>query len=354
MKCPKCLYIGFETGERCRNCGYDFSLLGTADDARTEPADLPLRPDAHGAPPVFDVVPPVADTLSGGAIDRFRDLPDQEAPALAISLAGPGVEVDPPVRAARGPTPPRAVGEPALPLFAPDEPDDEPLVKLPAVPRVPLAVRKTPDIPRLRHSPPAEELRYRDAVLQFVEDPVDEPALAAGAAAMAAEFDTTIRPSRGSAPLDDAFVRSARAGVGQRVSPFGRRVLAAAIDHGILLGIDLAVLYFTLRLTELSLGDWYLLPVLPMAAFLLSLKIAYFSAFTTAGGQTIGKMAMHIRVVSDDGGPLDPARALRRAVLGLVSIVAAGAPFLTALGDPARRGAHDRASGTRVVALAPR
>ena len=27
MKCPKCSYLGFETGDRCKNCGYDFSLL---------------------------------------------------------------------------------------------------------------------------------------------------------------------------------------------------------------------------------------------------------------------------------------------------------------------------------------
>ena len=87
------------------------------------------------------------------------------------------------------------------------------------------------------------------------------------------------------------------------------------IDHGILLGIDLVVLYFTLRLTGLTLADWRLLPVLPMAAFLLSLKVAYLSAFTTAGGQTIGKMATHIRVVSDDGGAArsGPRAAPRRA-----------------------------------------
>ena len=36
MKCPKCLYIGFETGERCKNCGYDFSLLAMADEAEAE------------------------------------------------------------------------------------------------------------------------------------------------------------------------------------------------------------------------------------------------------------------------------------------------------------------------------
>ena len=28
MKCPKCNYLGFETGDRCKNCGYDFSLMG--------------------------------------------------------------------------------------------------------------------------------------------------------------------------------------------------------------------------------------------------------------------------------------------------------------------------------------
>ena len=27
MKCPKCGYLGFDDVERCRNCGYDFSLM---------------------------------------------------------------------------------------------------------------------------------------------------------------------------------------------------------------------------------------------------------------------------------------------------------------------------------------
>ena len=40
MKCPKCDYLGFETGDRCKNCGYDFSL---AADAAPATRDLPLR-----------------------------------------------------------------------------------------------------------------------------------------------------------------------------------------------------------------------------------------------------------------------------------------------------------------------
>jgi uncharacterized RDD family membrane protein YckC len=44
MKCPKCSYLSFEAGERCRNCGYDFSMSSPAVD---DPAgDLPLFDDA--------------------------------------------------------------------------------------------------------------------------------------------------------------------------------------------------------------------------------------------------------------------------------------------------------------------
>ena len=38
MRCPKCHYITFGGGDRCRNCGYDFSLSV----AVTPPADLPI------------------------------------------------------------------------------------------------------------------------------------------------------------------------------------------------------------------------------------------------------------------------------------------------------------------------
>ena len=44
MKCPKCQYLGFETGNRCKNCGYDFSLL----DTRVADVDVPLRALALG------------------------------------------------------------------------------------------------------------------------------------------------------------------------------------------------------------------------------------------------------------------------------------------------------------------
>jgi uncharacterized RDD family membrane protein YckC len=356
MKCPKCLYIGFETGDRCKNCGYDFSLLGIAEDdaVSAAPPELSLgqaEPAVAGL--ALDLSPSLGHTWTPD-IDRFRDVPDFQGPAM--TLAGPAdLDEEPKVATASMPAVVAPSSEvPALPLFMPDGVDDEPLVRLPATPRTPLAVRRTPETPRLRPMPPVERSLHEDAVLQFVEEPGTEAA---------AEDDDIVTheveaPEAAAAPFDEPIATfrrpSFRVDPVADASPFGRRATAAIIDHGILLGIDLVVLYFTLRLTDLTFADWRVLPWLPLAAFLLSVKVAYLSAFTTAGGQTIGKMATHIRVVSEDGGGLDPGRALRRAVLELASIATAGAPFLTAIADPLRRAVHDRASGTRVVALSPR
>ena len=145
------------------------------------------------------------------------------------------------------------------------------------------------------------------------------------------------------APLSDAHDTDA--------SPLGPRLGAALIDFGLLFGIDAVVIHFTLRLTSLTLADWRLIPLTPLLIFLVGLKLAYLSAFTRAGGQTIGKMAMGICVVGDDDGGLDWSQAVRRAVVEVASVVAAGVPFLLALADPARRGLHDRVAHTRVVAL---
>jgi uncharacterized RDD family membrane protein YckC len=128
------------------------------------------------------------------------------------------------------------------------------------------------------------------------------------------------------------------------------RVAALLIDYVILLGIDAAVVYFTVRMAGLSTAEWPLLPVVPMVAFLGLLKVAYFYAFTAVGGQTIGKMAVGTCVVTDNGEPVDAARAMRRTSAGALSFLLLGIGFVPALfGD--RRALHDRLAGTRVVRL---
>ncbi len=293
MKCPKCNYLGFETGDRCKNCGYDFSLMAAA----SEPEDVEV-----------DLMIELASTAND-------PLPD-------IHLVAPQPEPVPVVT----PHP-----EPALPLFARSMEDegDEPLIKLPLAPRPPLAVRKTPEIPRLRAVP--RPMRRAEPALEFSDE--IEP-----------DIDVAPEPH---APTPAAAVLLRHAGT----SSAGARAAAVAIDHAILFAIDMSVLYFTLRMAGLSMTDWRALPVAPLLTFLVFLKLAYFFAFTAVGGQTIGKMATKIRVVTDQDEAVDGARALQRTIAAAVSALVFGLGFVPALIGGERRALHDRVAHTRVVAL---
>lgn len=296
MKCPKCDYLGFETGDRCKLCGYDFSLMATVSEQDDVEVDLMLELAANDSPPpeMYLVPPESAHT---------------PAPARA-PVAAP-------------------MAERALPLFARSIEDqgDEPLIKLPVAPRPPLAVRKTPEIPRLRAVP--RPARRAEPELEFSEE-------------IRPDVDVAQEPA---APAVAIHVQHAG------TSGAGARAAAAAIDHVILLAIDLGVLYFTLRMAGLAMADWRSLPTAPLLTFLVFLKLAYFCAFTAVGGQTIGKMATRIRVVTDADEAVDGARAIQRTIAAAVSALAFGLGFVPALIGADRRALHDRVAHTRVVAL---
>jgi uncharacterized RDD family membrane protein YckC len=320
MKCPKCHYLGFETGDRCKNCGYDFSLIAASSDEDPE-VDLTLQLTENDSSP--------ADWLD--KIDRALGQSDAAAPGeLALPERDIEASVEPDV--APPPPSPRAP-EPPLPLFgsAVEDDDDEPLIRVPAAPRPPLAVRRTPDVPRLRAVPRAP--RRAEPVLEFSED---EPESAANAEPKAAAV-VTPAPGLDTPPMEPGTAMA--------------RVAATAIDHLILVSIDLAVLYFTLRMAGLTMNDWALLPAAPFLTFLMLLKLSYFSAFTAVGGQTIGKMAARIRVVTEDDATVDGARAVQRTVAAAFSTLVLGLGFIPALLGTERRALHDRVAHTRVVAL---
>ena len=278
MKCPKCGYLGFESVERCRNCGYEFLLAVAA-----PTPELPLRAGA-------------------------RPDPDDD---LALVRSGATVE---------SPTP-------ELPLFGPPIPDDDrPLITQPSPPRQPLSVRRaTPEIPRVRSQP-----------------------------ARAASLDLTFDGE--SAPMPEPMIRHARpmeATVAARAgapedAPVAARFVAVTIDLLILAAIDALVIYLTLQICGISLDDVAILPKGPLIAFLLVQNGGYLVAFT-AGGQTLGKMAAGIRVVSSDDATMDVGRALVRTLAWFALAVPAGLGFLSALLSRDHRGLHDRFAGTRVV-----
>jgi uncharacterized RDD family membrane protein YckC len=293
MKCPKCGYLGFESVDRCRNCGYEFALAAAPDPLELALRDTRLKPDP---------------------LDDFT---------LVEST---------PLKTARPPSSPPST---ELPLFwggatpaatpAPGARDDEPLITAASSPRPPLAVRRaTPEVPRLRpQAPRAPMLDLR-------------PTEAAGAPA--AGIRGRYEAGRAMAP-----------GPGPEAAGLLPRLLAAAIDLVVLAGIDALVIYFTLKICGLTLADLSLLPKAPLAFFLLVQNGGYLIAFT-AGGQTLGKMASGIKVVAaDDTQPLDVGQALRRTFFWVLLAVPAGLGFVTALLNDERRGLHDRAAGTRVV-----
>ena len=128
----------------------------------------------------------------------------------------------------------------------------------------------------------------------------------------------------------------------------GRR-LAAGIGDLLLLGtVDILVIALTARMLGMPMAAAAALPWLPLAAFLALLDLASVVALTALGGQTLGKMAVGVRVVSLDGGPVTASRALVRTVLSVLSILPAGLGFVGLLAR-SRRAGHDWLAGTRVV-----
>ena len=310
MKCSKCGYLGFETGDRCKNCGYDFSLM-----AREEVPGVPevtIRADQGEA---------ASPDLWLDHLDRWRS--ESSRPSVTGRPA--------PQPTASPASPPPGTPDFALPLFGPYGPDDAPLIALPTSPRPPLAVRRTPELPRLhpglRAASASRFARPPELALNFHEDVVAAPE-----AMIAPEEPVTVPPV------------SARV---ERIA--GRRVAAVAIDLALLFTIDLAIVYFTLRIAGLTMSEWAVVPPVPLLMFLMLLKLSYFSAFTAVGGQTIGKMAVGIRVIADGRDSLDGSTAIQRTLAGVLSVVTLGLGFVPALVGSDRRALHDRLTRTRVI-----
>lgn len=299
MKCPKCGYLGFERVDRCRNCGYDFSMAPPAADP-----ELPLKMEAEERGPLEDL----------SFLDRDNSLPLSRFPAES----GPDLD--------------RLIGVPStsaeLPLFGVAMSGDAPLITRASPPRPPLAVRRaTPEVPRLRVQQP------RPQTLDLTAD-AEAPRMT-NAPAVTVRSGTDER-------LGDRAIQGEDATIAAR---FG----AVVIDLIILAVIDLAVVYFTMQICGIGLGELHMLPLGPLVAFLLVQNGGYLVAFT-AGGQTLGKMALGIKVVSTERQPsVDLGTAFVRELLWVALAIPAGLGLLTTLFSRDHRGLHDRFARTRVV-----
>jgi uncharacterized RDD family membrane protein YckC len=286
MKCPKCQYISFDSGDRCRNCGYEFSLAADAGESSAPPSsELALKDGTEALGPLADF--PLTPT-------------------------------------------------PNLPLFTSGDPD-APLVAPRATPRVPLAVRKTAPV-----SKPKARRDHTPAEPRLALDTADLGPAVAEAQSVEAE---TIESTPAVVPADN---------VPSLIASSGARLAGGAIDLLLVGGMDLAVLYLTLRVCDLTFGEVAALPVAPLVAFLVLLNGGYLSTFVAATGQTIGKMAAGTRVVPADSGTSAHDRVTfgqssLRAAAYVVSALPLGLGFVPALAGGDRRALHDRLADTRVV-----
>ncbi len=78
---------------------------------------------------------------------------------------------------------------------------------------------------------------------------------------------------------------------------------------------------------------------------------AYSIVFHWMWGQTLGKMALQIRVVSIDGGPLSFGQAVGRYFATFLSAFILGIGFVMAGVRSDKRALHDLLAGTRVEYL---
>jgi uncharacterized RDD family membrane protein YckC len=83
--------------------------------------------------------------------------------------------------------------------------------------------------------------------------------------------------------------------------------------------------------------------------FSFAIGIIYQGFFLGWRGQTPGKMATNVKVVTPDGQPIGWGRAFARPLAETLSGLILGIGYLMAFWDPEKRTLHDRLAGTRVI-----
>jgi uncharacterized RDD family membrane protein YckC len=412
MKCPKCQYIGFDGHTRCRHCGYDLSLAATTEMAPGDEAappdgadpapDVVYRPESSAraqaraaiqkraasrtpAPESFDLplfaTPGVDDRPALPAsrpplsVRRAADGPRARAAAAAAFAPAPAVLpapaepmtlglADTSAPAGSGPD----IGDPSV-----ERRDDARL----AFDAVSLAPTPEPDLDlslTAGGTPLGGDVRSGGGSVIL-------PGRAASATASAGfarvrpgvsiEADSAAAPERETA-AEAATPRPGLASVGASsphpvadadragtastdaepdgtAAPLGPRMLAGLVDLAVLLAVDAAVVFATLRATGVDIVDVQRLPLAPLAVFLVVLAVGYLALSTVLAGRTFGKAAFGLAVVEAGGRPVRLAPAIVRALIQVLTVPAAGIGFLPALLGADRRSLYDRLAGTDVV-----
>jgi uncharacterized RDD family membrane protein YckC len=102
---------------------------------------------------------------------------------------------------------------------------------------------------------------------------------------------------------------------------FVSRLVADAVDLGVVWGIGLAAMLISGVVRYLLVGPPFLLPILPgwiLSAAGGAIAVGYLTSGWTGTGRTVGKQVAGLRVLDRSGRRLSVRRALLRAVLYVV------------------------------------
>ncbi len=142
---------------------------------------------------------------------------------------------------------------------------------------------------------------------------------------------------------------------------FWIRVAARIVDIMVILGIY--NLFYLVDRFGASAGLWtpgpgydaysvigvFSMENLARAAFFFGFPIFYYVYLHGAYGQTFGKMAVGIKVVNEDGSPLDYRRAFIRWLGYFLCVFTLYLGYVWVAFDKRKQGLHDRVCGTLVV-----
>jgi uncharacterized RDD family membrane protein YckC len=134
------------------------------------------------------------------------------------------------------------------------------------------------------------------------------------------------------------------------VANFPSRIAALLIDIAVQ-GVLLLVVFIAVATTSSQLNGDYIAAVLIAAEVVV--LVGYPTAFETLSrGKTLGKMALGIRVVGDDGSPVRFRQALVRALVGVLeiwTIVLAPVGLITSIISARGKRVGDMFAGTYVI-----
>lgn len=137
-----------------------------------------------------------------------------------------------------------------------------------------------------------------------------------------------------------------------RPAGFWIRMVAALVDFSVLLLVQVSFGYLAGRVSGPDVGD-----SMAFVPLVWVFTLIFAGAYTTVlhglvGGQTIGKMAVSIRVVHVDGSSVSVGAALLRFAGYFASLMAFGMGYVMAGLRRDKRALHDLLAGTRVERLA--